>query len=110
MSDFEHALTEVKPAFGAATETLEQYCMHGMLSCGDAFDHIMHTLKALVKQVCVLSGWLLACLLETSVHWCFYITRTSFTNCSTGHRRPRAVPWHCAPLPSLRIALFHCRE
>lgn len=51
MADFEKALEEVKPAFGVATETLELYRVHGILSCGDAFDHIMHTLRTLVRQV-----------------------------------------------------------
>jgi vesicle-fusing ATPase len=51
MSDFLHSLEEVKPAFGAATETLELYRTHGILSCGDAFDHIMTTLRTLVRQV-----------------------------------------------------------
>uniref|UniRef100_A0A7S0RIV4 Vesicle-fusing ATPase n=1 Tax=Chlamydomonas leiostraca TaxID=1034604 RepID=A0A7S0RIV4_9CHLO len=66
MADFERALEEVKPAFGTATETLELYRVHGIISCGDAFDHIMHTLRTLVRQVqnsdktplltCVLEG------------------------------------------------------
>jgi vesicle-fusing ATPase len=50
-ADFERALEEVKPAFGTATETLELYRVHGIISCGDAFDHIMHTLRTLVRQV-----------------------------------------------------------
>ncbi len=51
MSDFEKALEEVKPAFGAATEALQLYRVHGMLSCGGAFDLIMNTMRKLVKQV-----------------------------------------------------------
>lgn len=51
MADFQHALEEVKPAFGTATETLELYRVHGIISCGDAFDHIMQTLRTLVRQV-----------------------------------------------------------
>jgi vesicle-fusing ATPase len=51
MADFEHALEEVKPAFGAATEALQLYRVHGMLSCGGAFDLIMNTMRTLVKQV-----------------------------------------------------------
>lgn len=44
------ALDEVKPAFGAATESLEQYRMHGILNCGETFDHLQHTLQTLVQQ------------------------------------------------------------
>ncbi len=65
MADFEHALEEVKPAFGAATETLELYRVHGMISCGDQFDHITHTLHTLVQQVQNSDKTpLLTCLLE----------------------------------------------
>jgi hypothetical protein len=51
MSDFKHSLDEIKPAFGAESDTLKLYAVHGILSCGDAFDHIMHTLRTLVHQV-----------------------------------------------------------
>ncbi|GFH21550.1 uncharacterized protein HaLaN_18878, partial [Haematococcus lacustris] len=51
MEDFTHSLLEVKPAFGAATEELQQVCVHGIISCGEAFDHIMATLRTLVRQV-----------------------------------------------------------
>jgi hypothetical protein len=51
MSDFKHSLDEIKPAFGAESDTLKLYAVHGILSCGDAFDHIMHTMRALVHQV-----------------------------------------------------------
>lgn len=65
MSDFEHALEEVKPAFGAATEALQLYRVHGMISCGGAFDLIMNTMRTLVKQVQSSDKTpLLTCLLE----------------------------------------------
>ncbi|KAL6751966.1 N-ethylmaleimide sensitive fusion protein [Haematococcus lacustris] len=51
MEDFTHSLLEVKPAFGAATEELQQVYVHGIISCGEAFDHIMATLRTLVRQV-----------------------------------------------------------
>lgn len=51
MDDFEHALTEVVPAFGAATEALAGYRMHGIINYGSTFDHLMATLRALVAQV-----------------------------------------------------------
>ncbi|KXZ46923.1 hypothetical protein GPECTOR_39g417 [Gonium pectorale] len=51
MEDFEKALEEVKPAFGASTETLESYRTHGIIPCGDAFDHLRQTLTSLVQQV-----------------------------------------------------------
>mmetsp|Transcript_11657 Transcript_11657/g.20672 ORF Transcript_11657/g.20672 Transcript_11657/m.20672 type:complete len:723 (-) Transcript_11657:92-2260(-) len=68
MADFEHALEEVKPAFGQATETLHSYRVHGMISCGEAFDHILHTLRTLVRQVQNSDKTpLLSCLLEGPV-------------------------------------------
>jgi len=51
MDDFEHALTEVVPAFGAATEALVGYRMHGIINYGTTFDHLRITLRALVAQV-----------------------------------------------------------
>jgi vesicle-fusing ATPase len=51
MHDFEKALEEVKPAFGASTDVLASYCTHGMLPCGETFDHLRETLRALVQQV-----------------------------------------------------------
>lgn len=51
MDDFEHALTEVVPAFGAATEALAGYCTYGIIHYGAAFDHLRNTLRALVAQV-----------------------------------------------------------
>lgn len=51
MGDFASALDEVKPAFGAQTETLESFRMHGMISYGASFDQLMHTCQRLVDQV-----------------------------------------------------------
>jgi len=52
MQDFLNALDEVKPAFGANTESLSTYVMHGMINYGDVYHHLRATLEALVKQVC----------------------------------------------------------
>ena len=49
--DFLHALEEVKPAFGAMTETLQQYAVHGIINCGDTFEHMRNTLRTLCHQV-----------------------------------------------------------
>lgn len=51
MDDFEKALDEVVPAFGAATETLAVYCMHGIINYGSTYEHLYMTLKTLVQQV-----------------------------------------------------------
>jgi vesicle-fusing ATPase len=51
MDDFEKALDEVKPAFGAQTELLDQYRTHGIISSGDTFEHLLQTLRTLVLQV-----------------------------------------------------------
>eukprot|EP00877_Chromochloris_zofingiensis_P012938 jgi/Chrzof1/7899/Cz02g40140.t1 len=51
MQDFLKALDEVKPAFGAAVESLEAYRMQGIIDYGDAFSHLQSTLRALVSQV-----------------------------------------------------------
>ena len=51
MGDFLKALEEVKPAFGAATESLNAYCLHGIINCGENFDHLLSTLRMLVHQV-----------------------------------------------------------
>jgi hypothetical protein len=51
MSDFEHALEEVKPAFGNNAESLAAYAMHGITNYGEVFGHLQQTLAALVQQV-----------------------------------------------------------
>lgn len=51
MQDFERALDEVKPAFGASTETLQSYATHGIIACGETFDHLLQTMRTLVAQV-----------------------------------------------------------
>lgn len=65
MDDFLHALQEVKPAFGAAMNSLEMCRLNGMLDCGERHRHIQESLMTLVEQV---KGSernpLLTCLLE----------------------------------------------
>ncbi|KAG0631526.1 hypothetical protein M758_1G260800 [Ceratodon purpureus] len=51
MSDFIMALDEVKPAFGAAINTLEMCRSGGMLPCGEAFSKNLKTAKTLIEQV-----------------------------------------------------------
>ncbi|GFR52621.1 hypothetical protein Agub_g15206 [Astrephomene gubernaculifera] len=51
MEDFEKALEEVKPAFGASTDTLESYRMHGIIPCGETFDHLRQALTKMARQV-----------------------------------------------------------
>ena len=50
MEDFEEALKEVKPAFGAVTETLEAYRLNGIVEYGDNFRHLLSLCKQLVEQ------------------------------------------------------------
>ena len=56
MQDFDCALSEVKPAFGAVTETLEQHRLNGIIDCGEHFRHLQSTCRTLVEQVGDLSG------------------------------------------------------
>ena len=51
MQDFDRALSEVKPAFGAVTETLEQHRLNGIIDCGEHFRHLQSTCRTLVEQV-----------------------------------------------------------
>ena len=48
--DFEEALKEVKPAFGAVTETLEAYRLNGIVEYGNIFRHLLSLCKQLVEQ------------------------------------------------------------
>lgn len=58
MQDFDRALSEVKPAFGAVTETLEQHRLNGIINCGEHFRHLQSTCRTLVEQVrCCLQSW-----------------------------------------------------
>ncbi|KAH8934604.1 hypothetical protein BDL97_18G092400 [Sphagnum fallax] len=51
MDDFMLALNEVKPAFGAAINTLEMCRLNGMLDCGERHAHIQRTVMTFVEQV-----------------------------------------------------------
>ena len=53
MEDFEEALREVKPAFGAVTETLEAYRLNGIIDYGEHFRHLISVCKQLVEQASV---------------------------------------------------------
>ena len=55
MADFERALSEIKPAFGAVTETLEQYRLNGIIDSGEKFRHLQSTCRNLVEQVSITS-------------------------------------------------------
>ena len=66
MADFERALSEIKPAFGAVTETLEQYRLNGIIDSGEKFRHLQSTCRNLVEQVratCTVAN-MLACDLQ----------------------------------------------
>lgn len=51
MDDFMLALKEVKPAFGAVTETLNQYRLNDIINWGPGFMHLATTCKTLTEQV-----------------------------------------------------------
>lgn len=50
MADFEQALGEVQPAFGASTGTLERCRLNGWVPTGEGFEHLIKTCKTLVEQ------------------------------------------------------------
>jgi vesicle-fusing ATPase len=49
-ADFERALTEVIPAFGASAGTLERCRLNGIIPTGPRFDHLCKTARLLVEQ------------------------------------------------------------
>lgn len=51
MADFEEALKEVRPAFGANVKELEAYQLNGMLDCLERHNEILETTKRQVEQV-----------------------------------------------------------
>lgn len=51
MADFDQALNEVQPAFGASISVLERCRLNGWVSTGEAFEHLVRTCKMLVEQV-----------------------------------------------------------
>ena len=64
-ADFERALEEVTPAFGASTDTFERCRLNGIISPGEKFEKLHHTCRALVEQVWVSEKTpALTCLLE----------------------------------------------
>ena len=64
-ADFERALEEVRPAFGASTDTFERCRLNGIISPGERFEKLHHTCRSLVEQVRVSEKTpMLTCLLE----------------------------------------------
>jgi vesicle-fusing ATPase len=49
--DFERALGDVEPKFGAKSTELKAFYRNGMISYGDIFEGLMTTMKRLVQQV-----------------------------------------------------------
>lgn len=50
-SDFERALLDIEPKFGAKSQELKAYYRNGFVPYGDTFDGLMTTLERLVAQV-----------------------------------------------------------
>lgn len=50
-ADFERALDDVEPKFGAKSQELKAHYRNGFVPYGDAFDNLMATLERLVEQV-----------------------------------------------------------
>lgn len=50
-SDFEYALSEIEPKFGAKATELRAYYRNGFIPYGDVFDNLITTLERLVEQV-----------------------------------------------------------
>jgi vesicle-fusing ATPase len=64
-ADFERALGEVQPAFGASTDMFERCRLNGIISPGEKHEKLHHTCRALVEQVRVSPKTpMLTCLLE----------------------------------------------
>lgn len=51
MEDFNLALEDVKPAFGAIVETLETYRLNGIIDYGNSFRHLLSSCQSIVQQV-----------------------------------------------------------
>ena len=65
MADFEMALLEVKPAFGASTDLFERCMLNGMISYGSKYEKLVSTVQSLIEQVRVSEKTpMLTCLLE----------------------------------------------
>ena len=50
-ADFERALEDIEPKFGAKSQELKAYYRNGFVPYGDSFDMLMGTLERLVEQV-----------------------------------------------------------
>lgn len=65
MNDFQHALQEIIPAFGASMDNLERCRLNGIVDCGRRHEHIKERAMLLAEQVRVSKGSpLVTCLLE----------------------------------------------
>ena len=50
-SDFERALEEIEPKFGAKSQELKAFYRNGFVPYGDSFDLLMDTMERLIEQV-----------------------------------------------------------
>jgi vesicle-fusing ATPase len=48
--DFERALMDIEPKFGAKSQELKAYYRNGFVPYGDSFDFLMNTMERLVEQ------------------------------------------------------------
>jgi len=65
MADFQAALGEVRPAFGAAVDSLERCRLNGIIPYGPHFEHLMTTCRSVIQQVRTSTKTpLITCLLE----------------------------------------------
>lgn len=51
MEDFQVALSEIRPAFGAMADTLESYRLNGIINYGPDFD-LLSSSQSIVQQAC----------------------------------------------------------
>ena len=82
--DFEEALKEVKPAFGAVTELLEAYRLNGIIDYGEHFRHLLSVCKQLVEQErpfsplsrypMTLPGYIFACIVRPGIDDIYHTT------------------------------------
>ncbi|EDQ87970.1 uncharacterized protein MONBRDRAFT_21577 [Monosiga brevicollis MX1] len=49
--DFMRALEELKPAFGAATEEMDEWCRNGIVKWGDSVDRVLNDGQLFIQQV-----------------------------------------------------------
>ncbi len=89
-ADFERALSDIEPKFGAKSQELKAYYRNGFVPYGDSFDFLMGTMERLVEQgtYCMMKGTACfdeGCAIRLCTHPSLFSNRKQFARLPKRH-------------------------